>query len=120
MMTIREEVIMTREANKAQWAERVQAQRASGKSVTAFCREHGINSKTFFRWARMLGRKSVATTTAKRGEGSRFARVEIARRPEFLAVSVRLPGGVAIESSGYPDPMWIRAIICSLVEEGLQ
>ena len=119
-MTIREEVIMTREANRAQWAERVRAQRASGKSMTAFCQEHGIRSGTFFRWAKMLGGRRVALTAANRSE-PRFARIEVVRPAvERSFVLIRLPGGVSIEGAQYPDPAWVRALISGLVEEGLR
>ncbi len=119
-MALREEVIMTRESNRAQWVERVRAQRASGKSMTAFCREHCIKSRTFFRWARLLGGRSVALSAAPRSE-PRFARVEFVRPAvEPLAVSIRFPGGVSIEGDHYPDPLWMKAVVSSLVEEGLR
>lgn len=120
-MTVQEEVIMTREAIREQWAERVRAQRASGKSMSVFCREHGIEVRKFWWWSRKLSGESVGRPAVQRAEPLRFARVEIVRPSETLAVSVRLPAGVVIESSGgYPDPLWIRAVISGLVEEGLR
>lgn len=119
-MTVRKEVIMTREANRARWAERVRAQRASGKSMTAFCREHGVSAGTFFRWARILGGKSIALTGTPKVE-PRFARVEFVRSgPEAAGILVRFPGGVSIEAGQYPDPAWVRAVVSGLVEEGLR
>lgn len=119
-MVLGEEVIMTRETNRARWAERVRAQRASGKSMTAFCREHGIRARTFFRWSRILGGKSVALT-ARHEARPRFARVEFVRpAAETVVVSVRLPCGVSVEAGQYPDPAWVRAVISGLVEVGLR
>ena len=111
---------MRREANRAQWVERVRAQRASGKTVTAFCREHGIQSGTFFRWAKILRGKRVELSAAPRSE-PRFARVEVIRpTSEPFYVSIRFPGGIRIEGSQYPDPTWVRAVVSGLVEEGLR
>ena len=111
---------MTREANSEQWAERIREQRASGKTMAEFCREHGFKEKTFWRWARKFDGSSIATTAALGTGPLRFARVEFTRPSEAVAVLVRFPAGVVIESSGgYPDPLWVRAVISGLIADGL-
>ena len=110
---------MTRAVQTEQWAERIRAQRASGKSMVAFCREHGFNEKTFWRRARKFDASRVATTAVLEPGPSRFTRVDFSRPSEAVAVSVRFPAGVVIESSGgYPDPSWVRAVISGLVADG--
>ena len=37
-----------------QWAELIEAQSTSGRSIAAFCREHGLSANSFYRWRRRL------------------------------------------------------------------
>lgn len=39
--------------NLSEWKERIQACRSSGKTVTAWCEENRINTKTYYRWERL-------------------------------------------------------------------
>ena len=41
--------------SRRKWREIIQRQRASGMSVTEFCRRHGVAASSFFGWKRKLG-----------------------------------------------------------------
>lgn len=43
---------------RAQWAKRIEAWRASGESVTGFCRTRGLNYPQFVYWQRALRSRS--------------------------------------------------------------
>jgi hypothetical protein len=52
----------------AQWRERIARQRASGKTVEAFCLEENVGKSTFSAWCRRLG-----VTAARRGNRTQAA-----------------------------------------------
>ena len=41
---------LKREAQIPKWQERIQACRSSGQAVEKWCRDHGLSSKTYYRW----------------------------------------------------------------------
>ena len=40
--------------HRARWREHVEAWASSGMSAAAYCREHGLNPKCFYRWRRIF------------------------------------------------------------------
>lgn len=46
---------MAKHRGDAFWLQHVAAARCSGLSKAAYCRQHGLNRKTFFRWTRRDG-----------------------------------------------------------------
>lgn len=54
-MTIRER---HREQQVAQWAEMVQDCRSSGQTVTGWCNERDISTKTYYRWEKKVSQRS--------------------------------------------------------------
>ena len=120
MMGLSKEAIMTRKTNQQQWAERLLAQQASGNSVAAFCREHELSESTFGYWTRKLRGNKEAEDLPVPVVSSRFSRVDFVHSPQPTGVTLRFRGGVVLESSlGYPDPLWLRAVVSGLVAEGL-
>jgi hypothetical protein len=61
---------------------------ASGMSMAAFARARGVNFQRLFWWRKRLGRSGSAKSV-------RFIPAAISRGP---AVTVRLPGGVAVDA----------------------
>ena len=55
-----------------EWKRRVTACRRSGDSVTLWCREHNVNTKTYYRWERKLLRMAD-----QQQNGSRFAEIPL-------------------------------------------
>src|SRR5450755_1401824 len=45
------EAVSTRQRR---WAELIRQQGQSGRSVTAFCREHGVSDQSFYNWRKRL------------------------------------------------------------------
>ena len=48
------------------WRERIARQRASGKTIAAFCEEENLGKSTFSYWRRRLGVAPVATRVARK------------------------------------------------------
>lgn len=46
------------------WCERIAAQEASGQSVRAYCKEHGIGEHSFYAWRQRLKRESQTVSFA--------------------------------------------------------
>jgi hypothetical protein len=44
----------TREAAREKWQQIIKAQQASGQTVAAYCRDHGLGQASFFAWKRRL------------------------------------------------------------------
>ena len=41
--------------SRAQWRSMIRAQATSGVSIPEYCREHGLNVKSFYAWRKRLG-----------------------------------------------------------------
>ena len=48
------------------WRERIARQRASGKTIAAFCEKENLGKSTFSYWRRRLGVSTVAATAGRR------------------------------------------------------
>lgn len=97
------------EAKLREWAERVRACRSSGKSVSEWCREQGVASKTYYTWEReILGRAGKAVMEV-RPEG-RIVAVGLETGQSEAAAWVRA-GGVTVEIARGADAGTIRAIL---------
>lgn len=74
------------------WRELIAAQRSSGLSVSAFCREREVSAASFFRWRRILdrGREDVA---------GKFVPIEMAPPPSLggpVCFEVALRNGLRV------------------------
>jgi hypothetical protein len=47
-------MIVSRPATRLQWRRIIESHRASGRSVSGYCREHGISPAGFYAWRRRL------------------------------------------------------------------
>jgi transposase-like protein len=77
----------TRRAAREKWQQIIEAQRSSGQTATAYCRDHGITAASFFAWKRRL--RPVAQTME-------FVEVKTARAAEPAdgdGIEVHLHGG---------------------------
>jgi transposase-like protein len=45
---------LTHEVRLQQWSNIVKECRSSGKTITAWCAEHKINTKTYYRWQQLV------------------------------------------------------------------
>ena len=74
----------------AQWRERIARQRASGKTVEAFCLEENVGKSTFGAWCRRLG--VAAAPRGKRTQAAPF--VDLG--PVKVASPVALAGSAGV------------------------
>ncbi len=58
------------EARLMEWRELVAECRSSGETVTAWCREHGISRKTYYRWEKAVLTKAERQLAALEGASS--------------------------------------------------
>lgn len=82
-----------------QWRERVAQQAASGKSVTAFCQEHGIATQTFYWWRNRLARQESGAAPRP---AAAFPFLDLGAMPAAtqgdgsLSIRLDLPGGITL------------------------
>lgn len=80
----------TRDEIRERWRRILHQQQASGRSASAFCREHGLSLPRLYKWRRKLSRqvtfsevklKAVAATTSQQ-----------TGMPDAGGIELRLPG----------------------------
>jgi len=79
-----------------EWAARLEAWRASGKSANEFCAEHGYSAKNLVWWSSHLRRKSAPTAKRHRVMLARVVRKRPVVRAPPTAVTVQI-GDARIE-----------------------
>jgi hypothetical protein len=85
-----------------QWRELLAAQRASGLSAAAFCREHNLPAKSFYYWQRKLV------------SSSGFIRVAMPERaPSSVVCSLRV-GASELRFSDAVSPTWLASVLRAL------
>ena len=85
-----------RQQQSAQWRERIVAQSLSGIAIPKFCRQHGLCSKTFYRWKSRLQSDAsdrVVTATVK---PPIFLALKAPPRAAQRLVLIRLSSGAQI------------------------
>lgn len=103
-------VVFSTAHKQTQWRDRIARQRASGKTVAAFCLEENVGKSTFGAWCRRLG--IAAAPRSKRAAAARFVDlgpVKVARSlasagstgvaqdfPAATEVRLELGGGVVL------------------------
>lgn len=83
------------------WRETIAAFAASGLSVRAFCRRHGLHEKRFYTWRRNLGLSPVARPASSATPAPGFVPVRVVSDP---TAEVVLPGGVTVRLPLSADP----------------
>ncbi len=86
-------------------------QKRSGKSVSAFGREHGLCEQTFCYWRGRLRPERAAKPTE-----AGFAEVAVAPPATSapLGLAVYLPTGVTLEIAAGADALWVGQLIREL------
>jgi hypothetical protein len=86
----------------AEWAARLEAWRASGKSANDFCAEHGYSAKNLVWWSSHFRRKSAPTAKRQRVILARVVRKPREVRATPAAVVVQI-GDARIEVTAEAD-----------------
>lgn len=96
-------------AERAEWLALFEK---SGQSVTEFCRSNGLPSATLSLWRQQ---QAAAGTTADGGE---LVEIEsstlLAATGVKYLVTIRVPGGIAIDVSAGADPKWLGTLLKQL------
>ncbi len=95
------------EQRRKQWEKRIAHWRASGLSMLAYCREHGLSYTPLVRWRRRLERVSAPAPTLT-------LIPVVASAPNRCPIVIRLPNGVGIEVADGFDAALLRAVVQTL------
>lgn len=112
---------LTQEMRLKHWLVILQERTDSGKSIRGYCRERGINEKSYYYWQRRLREKAAEmtgyseNTMAMSVANPKF--VEINQLGEESPVEGRITiriGNAVVEIDGFADPQTIEAVLKSL------
>ena len=90
------------------WTERVAACRSSGKQVRQWCRENGVNEKTYYYWQRRV------YESAKAAAGAVFAEVIMPQDRCTGIAAVIHSGSIRVEIMNGTDSATVQAILSAL------
>lgn len=95
----------------AEWAARLEAWRASGKSANEFCAEHGYSAKNLVWWSSHFRRQAAPTVKRQRVILARVVRKprEVRQTPAAIVVQI---GEARIEVTAGAD----RAVLALVLE----
>ena len=85
-----------RQQQRAQWHERIVAQSLSGLAIPKFCRQHGLCSKTFYRWKSRLNSVSTNKVITATVKPPKFLTLKAPPRAAQRLVLIRLSSGAQI------------------------
>ena len=81
------------EERRAKWVVLLADQQSSGLTVTAWCREHGIEKNTFYGWRHRLAKAVLPT-------GRKVKSSNCKRSPEWLSISMDPAPVPSLSSAG--------------------
>lgn len=84
------------EAKLAEWRERVRECRNSGMKISKWCKENGINEKTYYRWQQLVW--ETENKAIQRASKPEFRFVEI---PQISIEPENKNGGIIIQKDGW-------------------
>ena len=96
-----------RQQRRRQWERRVARWRASGLSMAAYCRQHGLSYWMFVRWRQQIERTVTPVSPLT-------LIPVVAQAPSGGAITIRLPGGIGIEVERSFDAGVLNAVMRAL------
>ena len=110
---------LTREMRLKHWLGVLQERNDSGLSIRAYCKEHGINEKSYYYWQRRL--RETAAEMSGYGENTTgvtvveptFTEVSLSPESSNNTITIRI-GNAIIEIQGQADRQTIESILKSL------
>lgn len=98
----------------AQWRRHVEAWRGSGLSQADYCRQHGLNRKTFSLWTRRD--QGDASRDRDRDTSPELIAVQVSpsvpvASAEASTLLLRLPHGAQLELSTAVPPGWLAELL---------
>ena len=93
--------------NQDNWKQIICEQEASGKSVSAYCRQEDINGRTFYNWRKKLGnRKEI------KEEG--FIQIKAIENRSGKILRIQTPGGYHLEVEPGTEKNYVQSILAIL------
>ena len=103
---------MSRKKAESRWRQVLDEQAASGFGVAEFCRQGKLNTSSFYRWRKKLGKVKLACRFVP------VSVVEDVNRPSGnAAVEVEFPCGVVMRVP-IDDPRSLDQVVSSLILRG--
>ena len=96
----------TREERRSYWRDHIERCRQSGQSKQAYCRAHGLNPASFYRWQGKLN--GVLRKTPG------FIPVRLAKGTATYPIEVTLGNGVVVRLGNEADGPLITQLLCEL------
>jgi hypothetical protein len=93
------------------WPEIISEQNTTGLSVSAYCRQHGINEKTFYNWRKKLNNSLEPKL-------KRFIQVKAAENGSGKVLRIHTPGGYRLEVESGTERNYVQSILEVLVGLG--
>ena len=104
---------------RAYWDGVIQQQAASGLSISAFCREHGVAEGSFFYWRRKLTEGQPQAVAGAESEKSRAGRSVHKTTAKFVPVEIPAPTGSTRANCEVVLPNGCRVIVPTQCDAGL-
>jgi hypothetical protein len=110
----------TREQLWAHWQGLISEQERGETGVTAFCRDRGLSTASFYTWRKRLGQSDGAESAAEQPVRFLEARVAASAEPVYAPpvhgtpIEVRLSQGRSLMVGAGFDAMHLRALIAVL------
>ena len=94
-----------------QWRRHVEAWRESGLSQADYCRQQGLNSKTFSTWTRRVRRELTRIKDAPLQVIPVQVAPSVPATPTQASVVLRFPHGAQLELSTAVPPRWLAELL---------
>jgi transposase-like protein len=86
------------------WPEIISAQNTGGLSVSAYCRQQGINEKTFYNWRKKLG-------NSQETKPKRFIQIKAMESGSGKVLRIQTPGGYRLEVESGVEKSHVQSIL---------
>ncbi len=97
------------------WLERIRDWESSGKRMSAYAAEHGLDVRTMYSAKKVLKQKGLLLNGTA---AVRFQRVEVAAMPSANEWRVQLPNGVTVSFSGAVESGFLSLVLNTIAALG--
>lgn len=100
------------------WSKVIRDQKASGLSISEFCRQREVSTASFYNWRRKLAELELESSTERNETAAKFVPIEISAPPAVARAGceVVLPDGCRIIVPTQCDAGWLGEILATLQE----
>jgi len=107
---------MTREVRIEYWKNVIGERATSGKTVVGFCKEYGINTKSYYYWQNQL-RELAYTEASKLLAPKGFTEIELTKEPsKHRSFEVKDTGSIHINAMNLQVIADSEYPVCNLIE----